>query len=110
MKTQNEMLDGIPIRSVDWYVDDDTGRIVLKRPKFITPWAQKLFRPTFKSDYFAVKLDDIGSVVWRNCDGRKTVSEIGKILGKQFGSDIEPIYERLFKFFVQLHKAKMIRL
>lgn len=109
MKTQHEMLESIPVRRVDWYVDKETERVVLKRPKFMTEWAQKLFRPVLKNDFFAIKLDDIGTVVWENCDGKKTVNEIGRILGKQFGPDMEPVYERLFKFFIQLHKAKMIR-
>lgn len=109
MKNQSELLEAIPVRCVDWYTDEETQRIVLKRPKFISDWAQKLFRPILKQDYFAVKLDDIGTVFWQHCDGKKTVREHGEILGEKFGPDIEPIYDRLFKFVLELQKAKLIR-
>ena len=36
--------------------------------------------------------------------------KIGEILAKKFGPEIEPIYERLGKFLIQMHKEKFIRL
>jgi len=110
MRNQKEMLDTIPVRLVDWYIDENTKLIVVKRPKFIAEWASKLFSPFLKKDHFSIKLDKIGTFVWQSIDGRKTVSGIGELLGKEFGPEIEPIYERLFKFIFEMHKAKLIKL
>ncbi len=110
MKTQHELIDAIPARNVEWFRDEKTEYIVLKRPKFYNEWAKKMFSPFIKSDYYSIKLDKIGTVVWQHCNGKNTVRDIGEILGKEFGPDIEPIYERLFKFIVQMHKGKLITL
>ena len=66
--------------------------------------------PFLKKDYFSVKLDELGSSVWRLCDGEHTVEEIGKELARQYGPEIEPIYERLATFLIQLFKGKFIEI
>lgn len=110
LHTVNDLLPCVPVRKMEWEVNEETGRVVILRPKFIHPLARKLFEPFFSSKYFKIKLDDLGTVVWQNCDGNTTVRRIGEILGETFGPDIEPIYERLGKFIFQLQREKFIEL
>lgn len=55
-----------------------------------------------------VTLDDIGTNVWRLCDGRRSVYEIGREMHGRFGDRIEPVYERLETFLTQMHRAELI--
>jgi len=110
MKTTNDVLQCIPTKLHEHEIDQETGRIIVLKPKFHWAIAKKLIEPFFLSKFFKVKLDPIGSAVWQNIDSKKTVDEIGKILAAQFGPEIEPIYERLTKFVVALHRQKFIRL
>lgn len=49
-----------------------------------------------------VHMEEIGSYIWRELDGRKTVLEIGQGLGGHFGEKAMPLYERLTIYIRQL--------
>ena len=100
----------IPNRLFDWEIQKETKRVVILRPKYKSKTGMLLFGSFLKDKNFKVNLDELGSVVWENADGKNTVKIIGEILGQKFGPEIEPIYERLTNFLVQLHKQKFIRL
>lgn len=110
IKTVHDLLPCKPKRVLEWEEDSETHHIVVLRPKFTNELAQRLFSPFMKSTFFRVKLDALGTLVWQNCDGETSVEEIGKILGKKFGAEIEPIYDRLARFINQMHKGQFIEL
>jgi hypothetical protein len=109
-KTQNELMACIPHRILEWDYQDNSELIYVKKPKFESDWAKKIFEPFFKTKFFKARLDKLGTVVWQNCDGKNTVKQIGEILAKTFGPEIEPIYERLNEFIVNLHRHKFIEI
>ena len=55
-----------------------------------------------------VHLDDVGTCVWRLCDGDCTVKQIGESLHEQFGDRVEPLYDKLETFIRQMHRAGLI--
>ncbi len=109
-KTVEQLLPCYPKRLLEWETEQGSGRIVVFRPKYFSEFAKKIMSPFLKKDYFSVKLDELGSSVWRLCDGKHSVDEIGKELASQFGPEIEPIYERLSTFLIQLYKGKFIEI
>jgi hypothetical protein len=64
--------------------------------------------PKLKYPFIKIKLDEIGSAVWNEIDGKKKVGEIADILEKKYGEKIQPIEERLSKFFTQLKLHQFI--
>lgn len=110
MQTTQQILNCIPFRLANWEEDKNTEKIVIIKPKFESRISKELLEPFIKSKVFRIKLDDLGTEVWKNCDGNTTVGEIGKILGKKFGPKIEPIYDRLIKFILELKRSKFIKL
>ena len=42
-----------------------------------------------------IDLDAYGSFVWETIDGKKSIHEIGELMRDVFGTDVEPLYERL---------------
>lgn len=56
-----------------------------------------------------IHLDRIGARTWMLCDGCRSVREIGEALQREFGEEIEPVYERLAMFFKQMERREMIR-
>lgn len=61
---------------------------------------QKLFRKfKFKiPEYKKTSLDEYGSYVFLQIDGRKTVRDIGMDLEVKYGEKAHPLYERLLLF------------
>ncbi len=112
MKPQNmnDLLRCRPVPLMEWYTDETSGRVIIKRPRFITPVARKIIGPFMKSSHFLVKLDELGSVVWQNCDGNNSVQNIGERLLDKFGNDLDSVWERVSKFILQLNREKFIDL
>ena len=55
-----------------------------------------------------IKLDEYGSCVWKQIDGKKTIYEIGKILEKEHKKAGVQLYERLAKYFKILETNKYV--
>ncbi len=98
----------IPERVVDHEITEG-GKVILSVPRFKSRIMQKLVMPRLKDPCLKVDLDEVGSAVWKLCDGSRNVGQIAQLLTKEFGEDIEPCHERLGLFFNQLERARFIR-
>lgn len=110
MQTTQQLLKCKPVRLQNWESNKNNGRIVIIKSKYENRILKKLFEPFLHSKFIRINLDDLGSEVWINCDGHTSVQEIGEILGGKYGPQIEPIYERLIQFILELKRSKFIRL
>lgn len=103
-------LDNIYIIKEDIIWDkeaEDTIVVYIKNRGFFNFVAQKIFQ---KPEISKIYLDRFGSFVWLLIDGNRTILEIAKIIKLYFGEEIEPLYERLSKFFYILEELKFITL
>lgn len=97
----------VPFHNIKWCLTED-GKVDLLTPKIKIEKIRRLFEKRNQSDYYKVHLDDIGSSVWKLINGQRTVETIAKEIHVKFGSEIEPIFERLGEFIRQLHQKKFI--
>ncbi len=42
-----------------------------------------------------IRLDALGSYAWLRIDGKKTVGQVATVLREEFGSEVEPVEDRL---------------
>jgi len=98
----------IPVRTVDW-IKDEEGKIILLKPKYRSPFLKKHLLPRMKKPDFKVNLDEIGSYLWILIDGEKNVDQIAQLFKQQFGERVEPLYDRLSKFLMNLEKNRFIK-
>ena len=82
--------------------------VVLLRPRFMSGPLAWWLQPRLARPYFRVRLDAVGSFIWRRCDGRTTVGEIAAGLQERFGDEVAPAMDRLRLFLRQLQDGKMI--
>ncbi len=108
MKKKNEnYLDNIPVKNGDicWEEDDDLVIIKQENKGFYNKIAQKFFgRPEVSN----IHLDEFGSFVWKQIDGEKDITEIGRLVSDEFGEAAEPLYERLVNYIYRLRDVKYI--
>ncbi len=106
-KPEINLLDLIPVKNIDWEKQDD-GLIVLLKPKFTHPFFKKHVLPRLKNPFYRVKLDDVGSFIWEQCDGKTFVKHLAQSLKEEFGEKIEPLYDRLALFLQHLERNHFI--
>ncbi len=96
-----------PIRNYGETVDENNFVTVLI-PKFKNRFAVKFVLPYMQHKFFKVKLDELGSAAWLLIDNKKSVGEIATELVKQFGEKIQPVEERLTRFFTGIYEQRLI--
>ena len=92
-------MDFIPVKSaaLSWDTNED-GLITIHMPhKGPFHWVtQKLL---FYPEQSHIALDHLSSFVWEQIDGEKTIFQIAQEVRDQFGTQAEPLYERLLSYF-----------
>lgn len=83
------------------------GFVIITVPKFYSRFGQSLCKVLKRKNTFDANLDELGSIIWQNCDGTKTVKEILEIITKEF-SEEKNIDQRLFLFLQQLKALNYI--
>ena len=96
-----------PRRRLDWR-DLDDGRCVVLRPRFgegrVGRWlAARLGNPCYR-----IRLDDVGTFIWRACDGETPLTQIAGRLRAEFGERVEPTEERLARFIQSMLRSRMV--
>jgi hypothetical protein len=107
-KTAKNYLDFVPAHSenIEWkQVDNGMVQLILHRTGFFNRVSQKLFGAP-KLSY--IDLDELGSYVWQQIDGQKTVYEIGVLVKDHFGESAGPVFERLVKYMKLLSNNHFI--
>ena len=95
------------VESVHWETDE-AGRVTLlvENAGWANRLAQRLFR---RPRHSRVLLDVLGSYVWRQIDGRRSVARLGELVETQFGETAHPLYERLYGYLQVLHSYGFVR-
>ncbi len=109
-QTVQNYLTMVPVKNVKEFTETD-GKIILLLPKFKNEKFGRWFIPRRKSAHFRIHLDDLGSKVWIEIDGNKSVDEICQSLESQFSKDSEQVNqleERITKFLTELYKSRFI--
>lgn len=107
LPTIEEFLQYRPHRlDFEWY-EDEKGLVVIKVPKFKGNLGISFCKIIRKKEIFTAHPDRIGSLVWKNCDGKNTVKDILKIIKKTYLSDgikknEEDIKNNLVNYLVDL--------
>ena len=99
--TVEEFLGFIPKKAdLEWDIGSD-GNVEIKVPKFKSKLGKSFCKFIRKENIFNARMDKIGTVVWLNSDGKKTVKDILEILKKEFPKE-ENIDQRLFLFLQKM--------
>ena len=111
LKGKINLLDMVPVHNSKWVSQTENKELLrLFKPRFDTKLGKRVgkklkIKPTYK-----INLDEYGTAIWRLCDGKLTVREIGEMLKTQFADDVEPLYPRLAAFLRILEANDLIKL
>ena len=83
------------------------GFVEIKTPKFSSNFGKSFCKVIKKDETFTAKMDKIGSIVWKNCDGKNSVKNILEKLKKELPKE-ENIDQRLYLFLQQMNSLQYI--
>ena len=107
--TTDEFLRFTPKRNdFEWYTNEE-DLVRIKVPKFKSNFGKSFCNIIKKENTFTANLDKLGSLIWKNCDGKNTVKQILKIVKKGFPKE-KNIDQRLFLFIQQMNGLNYIEL
>jgi len=89
------------------YTLDDNSLVTINIPRFKLLFFQKMILKK-RSKYIYLKLDNLGSKVWLEIDGKKNVYEICSILKDRLGEELTQAEERVTKFLSILYNNRHI--
>lgn len=103
------LLELTPVQRVPWETGE-SGSVVVLVPKFRNELLVRWLVPRMKYPNVRVKLDSLGSFVWKLCDGKTTVDEMAHRMTSEFGEPASSARERIRKFLLTLEKSDLVYL
>lgn len=101
-------LELVPVRQGEWE-ETNEGGVILLVPKFHHPWLRRFLLPLLtQKPCLRVRLDDMGSHLWRQCDGHRSVRQLAEDFSDRFHEPLEPLLDRMARFFRQLEREKIL--
>ena len=101
--TREQSLSARPIRNENLTVSrDDDGNVVVGIPRRKTWWANAVARILRMPDKKKIALDEIGTAVWDQCDGRHTVQSIIENFVEKHKLNRREAEVSMFAFFKEL--------
>lgn len=97
-KNAENYLERCPRRmnGLSWTADEaGIVTLAIENKGMMNRIAQKLFK---KPKISYIHLDELGSFLWQQFDGTKTLIDLGKEVEERFGDKAHPLYERLAKY------------
>jgi hypothetical protein len=105
-----KILSCIPRRLAEWTTDRD-DRIVVERPRPSTAGLRRAFdHLRWLMSHPRIRLDDLGSHVWRQMDGGDDLAQISASTSAAFPDRADGMDERVALFAMALHHQGLIEL
>ena len=98
-----------PSRTLEWREGED-GRCVLLRPKFGRSSVGRWLASRVAEPHYRIRLDEIGTFVWKACDGETSLASIADRMREEFGPRAEPADQRLAIFVRKMLRSRMLAL
>jgi hypothetical protein len=106
-RTVKNFLEMVPGRNYRSEAHDDgTADVII--PRYGKSFVGRILSAFLKNTPIRIHLDKVGTRTWELCDGSRPVLEIGKCLQREFGSEIDPVFDRLELFFRQMENQRLI--
>jgi hypothetical protein len=101
-----------PVRNprVEWEEDPETGLVTVIFPKQFTRTERALKRVVKGVDEIRRPLDEVGSDIWRMCDGTHDIATICTAIDDKYKEAMEPVLKRVVGFIEQLAQRGLVLL
>lgn len=100
-------LELVPIKLVESEtVENELIKLIV--PRFNKRWLSKIFIGKYKSEYFKISLDAIGTKAWLLIDNKKNVMELIESFNQLNIIPVEETQDRILAFITELYRKDLI--
>jgi len=103
---KEEWLKLVPLADCGYETEAD--RVVLLIPRARNPILKFFVSFLNSKPFFRLKLDEVGSFVWKQIDGKRDIQEICYNLESEFAERVAPADERTVEFFKRLYLYRAV--
>ena len=105
---KNNYLDIVFCRNEEMQFEekDQLVTVFVKNKGFFNFMAQKFLN---KPKVSQIHLEEFGSFIWKQIDGKRTVLEISELVKQAFGEKAEPLLPRLVQYFRILQNNNFVK-
>ncbi|MCX6251319.1 MAG: PqqD family protein [Bacteroidetes bacterium] len=107
---QANYLDLTPVRMME-YIFRENGYVDILLPRFKNKVSRNLLQPVKKGDHIHIKLDTLGSAIWKLIDGNSTVTRIVCDLEESYTEKLtthDETIKRVTQFLSLLYQQRYI--
>jgi hypothetical protein len=97
----------VPVRAHRWE-EGAGGLVTVFVPKFSGRFTRRWLMPLLARPDVRLRLDELGSFVWRECDGRTTVADLAERVHRRFGGGPDESLARVSSFVRQLGRTTSV--
>jgi hypothetical protein len=101
------LLELAPARAAEWREAGERA-VLLRPPPGGAGWRRLPEWLSFQLSTRRIRLDEVGTFVWRRLDGRSAVRQVAAELRARFGEQVEPAEERVGKLIRLLHRERLV--
>lgn len=94
-------------RRLEWR-EDTGGCCIVLRPRLGEGRIGRWVAGHLRDPYYRIRLDAVGSFVWKACDGETSLRVIAEQMRRHFGKEIEPAEHRLGRFVQTMLRSRLI--
>ncbi len=98
-----------PRRLLEWREVED-GRCVVLRSKFGEGRVGRWLATRVGDSHYRIRLDELGTFVWKSCDGATSVRDIVQSMREHFGPNVEPAEQRVMVFIRKMVHSRLLEL
>lgn len=100
----------VPEKACEWTQGDVPGQTILLQRRFSTGLLGRFLQPRLKETkkYIRIPLEDRGSFLWGQIDGKRTVRDMAEAFGMEFSDEKDQVPERVATYLFQMADNKLI--
>ena len=100
----------VPVQACGWENGVTPGLVVILQPRFPSGLMARILQPRLRESkkFIRIPLEERGSFIWRQIDGKRTVGELTESFRRSFQEEEHEVPQRVATYLYQMAENNFI--